>query len=95
MVNFEDSETPENRENGWTPTRGKVMQIEFDKRILSDIRRFAEEDGVNSLYQMIRNICWKYVQDRKNGGIEQADNGGKLDRMLSLYRKKPNFRRDR
>ena len=83
-----------NAESGkqWAPTGGKVMEIEFDRHLLSDIRRFAEEDGVNSLYQMIRNICWQYARDRKYGRHRGNTRRGAGDRReLSLYRKRVNF----
>lgn len=89
---MEDNE--HNAESGkqWAPTGGKVMEIEFDRHLLSNIRRFAEEDGVNSLYQMIRNICWQYVRDRKYGHSRCNTRRGGYDRReLNLYRKSVNF----
>ena len=73
----------------WEPTGGKVMEIEFDRNILNDIGRFADEDGVNSLYQMIRNICWQYVQRRKYGRRRRNGyRGGDNRKELNLYRKR-------
>lgn len=56
------------RLNGWNPKGGSnviLKQIEFDKRVLNDLRDLAEEDGVKSVYQEIRNACYHYVQMRK------------------------------
>lgn len=62
------------RMNGWDPKGGIILkQIEFDKRILNDLRDMAEADGVKSVYQMIRNACYHYVQMRKKAESEKSE----------------------
>lgn len=59
---FED-ETDQGRSK-WKPTRGIVINLELEKRLLNSLGDIADADGVNSVYQMIRNALYSYVRYR-------------------------------
>lgn len=75
---FED-EIEQGRQK-WKPTRGIVINLEVEKRLLNSLGDIAEVDGVNSVYQMIRNALYSYVRYRMSKtGIRRKERRCRYD----------------